>query len=670
MNYKSFLIGLYFVQSFFIIFSAIGQETNYNVPLDSVRFVVQDMSATEKLNYLEELAKKQSVSPAYKEYIRLYEAEARKQHNDDHLTKALVMLGRSYYPEDPDSIYIFKQQLEPIARKNNDYAGYLDLFGTYNYAIIWQGRQEGVEESVKEYRDLAAKTGNLGAMELADQNMAYFYFMNNMPVEAEKLYLEALESKDKRGAPIAGRVGILVQLFNNLIQKDKREMYLQRAIEYIDLYKNSDEKDEQSETLMIAHEYSIHWTYASLLLEEGKSEEALEHMKTMEDMLKMYNMKEDRIVGLQQLYFEYYYNLKNWNKALEILSQLENVMRRRNLYANIVVYLEKRADIYTEQGRYKDAISLQKEIIHLQDSVGQSDLQEKVADMRTKYEVEKLQLEKQQIEIDSLKTRSRMTLLTAGCIFLLLAIVGLIYLVRITQRSKKSFKQAKEKAEEADQMKSAFLANMNHEIRTPLNAIVGFSQVLAEEEDKENRATFAGIIEHNNELLQRLIGDVLDISKIESNSMSLVYSQQDIPGLMEEIYAMISLRMPENVELILDPCKPLQMETDKNRLVQVVTNLLTNATKHTSAGHIRFGYRLSEEKVIFYVEDTGSGIKEDQLESIFDRFTQLENSKKGVGLGLAISRGLVEKMGGRIWVESVFGKGSTFFVSVPLHKPL
>lgn len=290
--------------------------------------------------------------------------------------------------------------------------------------------------------------------------------------------------------------------------------------------------------------------------------------------------------------------------------------------------------------------------------------------MRTKYEVEKLQLEKQQIEIDNLKTRSRAALLTAGCILLLLITFGLVYLVRVTQRSKKSYQRAKEKAEEADQMKSAFLANMNHEIRTPLNAIVGFSQVLAEEEDKDSRVAFAGIIEQNNELLQRLIGDVLDISKIESNSMSLVYSQQDIAALMKEIYAMISLRMPDQVMLILDPCTPLQMETDKNRLVQVITNLLTNATKHTTQGHIRFGYRLTETDITFYVEDTGEGIQAEQLESIFDRFTQLENSRKGVGLGLAISRGLVEKMGGRIWVESVYGKGSTFFVAIPLDLSL
>lgn len=148
-------------------------------------------------------------------------------------------------------------------------------------------------------------------------------------------------------------------------------------------------------------------------------------------------------------------------------------------------------------------------------------------------------------------------------------------------------------------MKSAFLANMNHEIRTPLNAIVGFSQVLVDEEDKETRQEFADIIQNNNELLQRLIGDVLDLSKIESNTISFIYREQDIPSLMKEIYNVILLRMPDGVELVLDDCEELKMETDRNRLTQILTNLLTNAIKHTRKGFIRFGYRKVDSSVEF-----------------------------------------------------------------------
>ena len=224
---------------------------------------------------------------------------------------------------------------------------------------------------------------------------------------------------------------------------------------------------------------------------------------------------------------------------------------------------------------------------------------------------------------------------------------------------------AKEKAEEANRLKSAFLANMSHEIRTPLNAIVGFSQVIADEEDAETRHELSDIIQSNNELLQRLIEDVLDISKIESNTLTFVLANHEMKALMKDIYSIILLRMPENVELRLDDCQPFTLYTDRSRLTQVLTNLLTNAIKHTKKGYICFGYDVTEQEIRFYVTDTGEGIPDDQLERVFDRFVKLTQWTNGVGLGLAISKALVTKLGGRIEVASQQGVGSTFSVIFP-----
>ncbi|WP_302573039.1 sensor histidine kinase, partial [Parabacteroides goldsteinii] len=243
------------------------------------------------------------------------------------------------------------------------------------------------------------------------------------------------------------------------------------------------------------------------------------------------------------------------------------------------------------------------------------------------------------------------------------------YISYSRHRYGQQLKLAKEKAEEADRMKSAFLANMNHEIRTPLNTIVGFSQVLVDEDDLETRQEYADIIQSNNELLQRLITDVLDISKIESNTMTLSYADHNLPVLMKEIYNVIQLRMPENVKLELNECPPQLFYTDRNRLTQILTNLLTNAIKHTEKGFIRFGYEVTETDVIFSVEDSGEGIPDDKLEQIFSRFVQLNDWSKGVGLGLAICKGLITQMGGTISVSSVFGEGSVFTVVLPLKKP-
>lgn len=227
--------------------------------------------------------------------------------------------------------------------------------------------------------------------------------------------------------------------------------------------------------------------------------------------------------------------------------------------------------------------------------------------------------------------------------------------------------KAKEKAENADLLKSTFLANVTHEIRTPLNAIVGFSDLLSQEEDPELRESYTSLIKANNELLLNLVNDVLDISKIESDMLTFNYANNHLPSVMHDIYQTMQFRMPENVTLALDPCPEIVLNVDKNRMMQVLINLLTNAAKYTEKGSVRFGYGIRDRFVRFYVTDTGSGIPESELKNIFGRFVQLKGNKQGIGLGLAICKGLIEKMGGTISATSRVGKGSTFSFTLPLN---
>ena len=232
--------------------------------------------------------------------------------------------------------------------------------------------------------------------------------------------------------------------------------------------------------------------------------------------------------------------------------------------------------------------------------------------------------------------------------------------------------EARKKAEESDRLKMAFLANMSHEIRTPLNAIVGFSDVIAStynELSDEERADFVRLISINSEHLVRLIDDILDLSRIEAGSLEFVYKPVSIRELCLKIQEVHRVRMKEDVQLEFeDGGLNTHVLTDGNRLFQVISNLITNASKFTAKGFIRFGYQQVGDFIEFYVADSGCGIPKDKVPTIFDRFTKLNTFVQGSGLGLAICKMLVEKMGGNIFVQSEEGHGSIFKFTIPYQR--
>ena len=226
------------------------------------------------------------------------------------------------------------------------------------------------------------------------------------------------------------------------------------------------------------------------------------------------------------------------------------------------------------------------------------------------------------------------------------------------------------KAQESDKLKSAFLANMSHEIRTPLNAIVGFSGILAETDDPEEKREFIGIIRKNNELLLQLINDILDFSTIESGQLNYTFDFADMKEICLEACRVHSLRMNSGVRLIFDAehLPSLSLYTDSRRVMQVISNFLNNAVKFTAQGSITLSYRLTGREVYVAVTDTGIGIPAGQRENIFHRFVKLDTFTQGTGLGLAICKMTVEGLGGVIGVESEPGRGSTFWFTLPLDR--
>ena len=230
-------------------------------------------------------------------------------------------------------------------------------------------------------------------------------------------------------------------------------------------------------------------------------------------------------------------------------------------------------------------------------------------------------------------------------------------------------RKAKDKAEESDHLKSAFLANMSHEIRTPLNAIVGFSGLLAVTDEKNEKEEYIRIIENNNSLLLQLINDILDIAKIEAGTLEFSVKETDINVLLSQLEQAFRLKVGEGVTISFGEKLPsCVIYTEKNRLSQVISNFLTNAVKFTSQGSIRFGYRMVENnKLYFYVSDTGCGIAPDEVHKVFERFVKLNDFAQGTGLGLSISKMIIERLGGEIGVDSILKEGSTFWFTIPYN---
>ena len=260
----------------------------------------------------------------------------------------------------------------------------------------------------------------------------------------------------------------------------------------------------------------------------------------------------------------------------------------------------------------------------------------------------------------------------SGSYFLLNEEENMVLTVHDITQLKETEKQltlAKEKAENADLSKSAFLANMSHEIRTPLNAITGFAEVLASANTEEEKAQYQEIIKMNADLLLQLVNDILDMSKIEAGTLEFVYTKVDINLLLSDLRQLFQMRVNDagkNIQIIAEPSLPsCSIETDRNRVAQVLSNFTTNAIKFTQEGTISIGYEARDTELYFYVTDTGAGIPADKLPEVFGRFVKLNKDKKGTGLGFSISKTIVNKLEGQIGADSVEGKGSTFWFTIP-----
>lgn len=253
----------------------------------------------------------------------------------------------------------------------------------------------------------------------------------------------------------------------------------------------------------------------------------------------------------------------------------------------------------------------------------------------------------------------------------IIEIISINYDITELKRTEEMLVKARDKAEASDRLKSAFLANMSHEIRTPLNAIVGFSSLLTSTENAAEKELYNSLIGHNNKLLLNLINDVIDLSKIESGYLELRPDWVNLTELLDESVAEYAHQVPSGVELLTNyPAHDSLVELDSLRIKQILSNFLSNALKNTTTGHVEVFYEVDHQSVRIGVKDTGRGIPQNMLENIFERFEKLDSFAQGAGLGLSICKLIVEKMNGRVLVDSQLGIGTTFVIELPCRSML
>ena len=625
--------------------------------IDSMECVLAKMPSGDRLVKLDELASDKGQGLDYKYYADRLLKEAELSKDDTYKGNALFQIIRYYYSRNIDSMHFFIKKAEPIYLAQKRYEDLCRVKGWYIYALSSNGEKERVLENVQALKDLSSELDFPDGIDMANQALADFYFSTGFDAEGIALYEE-----------VGQRITVIRHLQNENIQASKRLFYLKKLKEYIVEFEEIGIEELDEDTPLYYVKYLYHRSYALLGIDKKDVALTSYHLVRAEKLVKDCNMRNEYL-SISNIRLLYYRISGDYERGKALANELIDYCLQRKRAVSVLGLMKDKAIICYNSGHGMEAADAYREYISLKDSVTNAAFYNDVANLRARHDVDKLELANKKMELEAAHSRTKLLVMGGGLVLLLLVCCSLGYISYSRHKYGLQLKQAKDKAEEADRLKSAFLANMNHEIRTPLNAIVGFSQVLVDEEDRETRQEFADIIQNNNELLQRLIADVLDLSKIESNSMPLIYKDQDIPTLMKEIYSMILLRMHEGVELELYDCEELVMETDRNRLTQILTNLLTNAIKHTQEGSIRFGYKRSALSVEFFVQDSGEGIPEDKIDTIFSRFVQLDNWSKGVGLGLAICQGLVEQMGGNIRVTSRVGEGSVFYVTLPLIRP-
>lgn len=585
--------------------------------------------------------------------------------------------------------YNFDQALDIYKKSGLDADA---AFVIYNLGLVSYYTGD-YDEAIKNYQNalrVFIKNKNRKYEANTYQNIGIVHHDLENNEEALEYYKKALEINEELDSKsnIAGLTQNIGLLYIKSEDFEPAVKYIQKSL---DIYRNL--KDNEGIGISLSNMGIVYQ-------KQKKYRLALMNYKKSLDVFTKIDYPYGKIYALHNVGTSYS-DLKNYDNALNYYNKSLILAKSKGHIQGEIINYEAMSELYTNMGDYKKALDYYMLFDELQDSVNSVETRNRITEMEALYELEKVnnELVRKNVELDQQK-RAKKVFFT-GSVFLLFLLVFLVisYVQKnqakkelnanklnlerlVLQRTRELNIEINERkiAEESDKLKSAFLANMSHELRTPMNAIIAFTNFIKDKSITETkRDEYISYITTAGESLLHLIDDIIDLAKIESKELKINNSICNVTQLLTELYHVFSelkkKKGKEELELLLNPgCLKhnVIIKTDPYRLKQILSNLLENALKYTDQGLVEFGFGQNESYLEFFVKDTGPGIPREKYEFIFERFSQIDQSIEkqfgGTGLGLAITKNLVNLLGGKIWLKSKVGFGSTFYFTIPYKE--
>lgn len=664
-----------------------AQNTVREIRMDSLQHILSiTHSVNDSLQVFEELAEISRQLPEEAYYLKQLLVVANRTKSFEEIYNSMANLSRYYYnQENSDSLFYWTSQLQSLSEKRNEYPSAFFRAGNILCAeYLWQANYElAMNEAIK-YQNIAKRENQSFGLMRTNQDLGIIYQTIGRDSDAVVAFRESMQWIDKTETTLMDKTLFLGDMLTSTLRLnllDDSEVLLEDYKNIIDSLEKS--TVEQGLPIPISpYRVQLHTFYSELYIRKSQLKSARKHLNKASDYLNG-DMKDDFTSSLYYQVLTMYY-VKSGNK----LAALSSVEKALKLDENVKL-LNQKVEILRSLGHYGEALTLYKKILKTRSDTNATAFQRQIDQLRMLNDLDGReerahQLAQQAEQITVQQLRLIIAILFSVTLLFLLYVLGRYYsrARRLKNdllnekndlvESEKKLRIATELAENANQEKTAFISNISHEIRTPLNAIVGFSELLLDENyDEETKKGFAVTISENTEWLLNLVNDVLDLSRLESGKIKFSNKPVDIVACCKESIDATTSRITEGVRLTFtSSVNSYILNTDPYRIQQVLTNLLSNAVKFTKKGEINLTIEINqdEQQVRLIVTDTGCGIPLDQQTKIFARFEKLDEFVQGTGLGLSICQIIAERLSGSIFIDSTYTEGARFVFTFPLEN--